>query len=252
MPRGTLAVGPVDHFEFSASAGNGVRSVDPSYVAQGLLTPFISVQSRDLGAAYVNQLGATGITAKSVFFETHSDQDLLFDPTQGRNTLAGGSTRTGWSGSARALGTFFDIAANATLVKATFDDTHLLVPYVPDLVLRGDAAFFHELPWRVDHKPIRATLGYGVSYVGRRPLPYSELSDVIFISDASLTFGWSIWKVRLAGQNLFNAKYKLGEYNYSSDFHSQPEPTLAPERSFTAGAPQTLMLSLSVTLGGGS
>jgi TonB family protein len=250
MPRGTVVVGPFDHFEFTASVGNGVRSVDPSYVAQGLQTPFVSVQSRDLGVSYNNQLGTTGLVAKSVFFQTHSDQDLLFDPSQGRSTLASGSTRTGWSGSVRGLGTFFDVAANATFVNATFDDTGLLVPYVPDLVLRADAALFHDLPWRLMHEPIRGTIGYGVSYVGRRPLPYSELSDEIFVSDASLGFGWTIWNVRVSAQNLFNARYKLGEYNYASDFHSQPEPTLAPERSFTAGAPQTIMLTLSATLGG--
>jgi iron complex outermembrane receptor protein len=249
MPRGTVIVGPVEHFQFTASAGNGVRSVDPSYVAQGLLTPFVNIQSQDFGVAYDNNLSTLNLAAKSVFFHTHSDQDLLFDPSAGRSTLASGSTRDGWSGSARALGRFFDLDANATLVKATFDDTHLLVPYVPDLVLRGDLALFQDLPWKPRGEAIRATAGYGISYVGKRPLPYSEFSDVIFISDASLALGWDIWSVRLAAQNLFGAKYKLGEYNYASDFHSQPEPTLAPERAFTAGAPRTVFLSLAATLG---
>jgi iron complex outermembrane receptor protein len=252
MPRGTVVVGPIEHFAFTASAGNGVRSVDPSYVAQGLLTPFVNVQSQDLGVSYDAPLGPVNLAAKSVFFQTHSDQDLLFDPSEGRSTLASGSTRDGWSGSARALGSFFDVAANATLVKARFDDTHLLVPYVPDLVVRADAAVFRDLPWRVDRRTIHAAVGYGVSYVGRRPLPYSELSDVIFVSDASVALSWSAWTVRLVGQNLFDARYKLGEYNYASDFHSQPEPTLAPERAFTAGAPRTILLTLSATLGGAS
>ena len=253
MPRGTLVLGPFEHFELTASAGDGVRSVDPSYVSQGLLTPFVSVRSRDVGVAYSGVFGgATSLSAKSIFFQTHVDQDLLFDPTAGRNTLASGTTRTGWSGSVRALGSFFDVSANATLVKAKFDDTGLLVPYVPDLVLRGDGALFRDLPWLVDGKAIRATLGYGVSYVGRRPLPYGDLSDVIFVSDASVGLGWSIWNVRLTGQNIFNARYKLGEYNYASDFHSAPAPTLAPERAFTAGAPGQVMLSLSATLGGPS
>jgi iron complex outermembrane receptor protein len=252
MPRGTVIVGPFGHFEGTASAGNGLRSVDPSYVAQGLLTPFVNVQSQDLGVAYGGPVGPVSLAAKSVFFHTHSDQDLLFDPSAGRSTLASGSTRDGWSGSVRALGAFFDLGANATLVKATFDDTHLLVPYVPDLVVRADVALFRDLPWRVDHRPIRATVGYGVSYVGQRPLPYSELGDVLFVSDASVGLGWSVWNVRLAAQNLFDAKYKLGEYNYASDFHSQPEPTLAPERAFTAGAPRVILLTLSATLGGAS
>jgi iron complex outermembrane receptor protein len=252
MPRGTLMVGPLDRFEFALSAGTGVRSVDPSYVAQGLLTPFVTIQSEDLGVSYDGEVGPMNLAVKSVFFNTHSGQDLLFDPSEGRSTLASGSTREGWSGSARALGSFFDIAANATAVKATFDDTHLLVPYVPDLVLRADLALFHDLPWHIDHKPILGTIGYGVSYVGQRPLPYSQLSDAIFISDASANLAWSVWNVRLAATNLFDAKYKLGEYNYASDFHSQAEPTLAPERSFTAGAPRIIMLSLGMTLGGAS
>ena len=251
MPRATLVLGPIQHFELTASVGNGVRSVDPSYVAQGMLTPFVNVQSRDFGVSYAGYVGnATSLSAKSVFFQTHADQDLAFDPTAGRSTLSTGSLRTGWSGSARALGSFYDVTANATLVKATFDDTHLLVPYVPDLVLRADAAVFRDLPWRLDHKPVRATIGYGVSYVGRRPLPYGDVSDVIFISDASIGVAWSIFNVRLVGQNLFDARYKLGEYNYASNFGTAPTPTLVPERSFTAGAPRVVSLSLSATFGG--
>ncbi len=276
MPRGTVVAGPFDHFELSASIGNGVRTVDPSYVSEGIGTPFVTVESRDVGVSYNRVVGDPGntrhyfwggtgstsidLSVKSDFFQTHVGQDLIFDPTEGRNTLSSGSTRTGWSGAVRALGSFFDIAANATVVKAVFDTTGqcapycgLLVPYVPDLVLRGDAALFSDLPWQLAHKPVRATVGYGVSYVGRRPLPYGDTSDVIFVSDASIGVGWTIWNLRLSGQNIFDSKYKLGEYNYASNFQKYlPEPTLAPERSFTAGAPRTVMLSLSATLGGGS
>ena len=136
---------------------------------------------------------------KSVFFQTHVDQDLIFDPSAGRNTLSTGSTRTGWAGSMRALGTFFDIAANATVVRAMFDDTGLLVPYVPDIVLRGDAVVFHDLPWKLAHRTVRAVAGYGVSYVGRRPLPYGDRSDIIFLSDASVGVGWTIFDLKLSG-----------------------------------------------------
>ncbi|HEY6458628.1 MAG TPA: TonB-dependent receptor plug domain-containing protein, partial [Polyangiaceae bacterium] len=259
MPRGTLVVGPFQGLELSASAGNGVRSVDPSYVSQGIGTPFVTVESRDLGVSYAHDFGdAARLTAKSDFFQTHVGQDLVFDPTEGRSTLASGSTRTGWSGAARALGRFFDVAANATVVKAVFDTSGacapycgLLVPYVPDLVLRGDAAFFADLPWHLAHQAVRATLGYGVSYVGRRPLPYGDVSDVIFLSDASFGLGWTIWNARLSAQNLFDTRYRLGEYDYPSSFGKYlPGPTLAPERSFTAGAPRTVLLTLSATVGG--
>ncbi len=266
MPRGTLIVGPIQHFELSVSAGNGVRSVDPSDVAQGLATPFVSVESEDFGVSYVNDLNdTTSLSAKSVFFHTHVDQDLLFDPTAGRSTLSSGSTRTGWSGSGRLLGRFLDINANATLVRAVFDDSGpcqpycgLLVPYVPDLVLRADAAFFHDLPWKLDSLPIRGVVGYGVSYVGRRPLPFGDVGDITFLNDVSAGLHWSVFDVRLAVTNLTNSEYKLGEYNYASAFCAPgsgcpgrpAEPTLAPERSFTAGAPRMFTLSLAATLGG--
>ncbi len=88
--------------------------------------------------------------------------------------------------------------------------------------------------------------------MGRRPLPYGEFSDIIFISDASVEPRLEhLQRARLAAQNLFDAKYKLGEYNYASNFQKLlPEPTLAPERSFTAGAPRQIMLTLAATLGG--
>jgi iron complex outermembrane receptor protein len=272
MPRGTLVLGPFNHFELTASAGNGIRTVDPSYVSQGLATPFVSAQSRDVGVAYNRDIPIGGVSpalgesppesvsiaAKSVFFQTHVDQDLIFDPTEGRNTLAGGSTRTGWQGSTRILGPFFDILANATLVKAVFDttgnctpDCGLLVPYIPDLVLRGNAVLFHDLPWHLAGEPIHASVGYGVSYIGRRPLPYGEVSDIIFLSDAAIRLKWTIWSARIEALNLFNEQYRLGEYNYASNFQKLlPEPTLVPERSFTAGAPRQIMLTVGATLGG--
>jgi iron complex outermembrane receptor protein len=261
MPRGTLVVGPLQHFELTVSAGNGVRTVDPSYVGQANQTPFVSAESQDFGLAYTRDIGdSVSLVAKSVFFHTHVDQDLVFNPTLGRSTLSTGSERTGWSWFVRAKGNFFDLNANATTVRAVFDDSGscqpncgLLVPYVPDIVLRADLALFHDLPWKIDHKRIQGLIGYGVSYVGPRALPYGEFSNTIFLSDASISAGWSIFNLRLVGQNLFNSEYKLGEYNYASYFPhpgGYPEPTLAPQRSFTAGAPRMLTLVLSVTLGG--
>ncbi len=256
LPKASILFGPFDHFEFIGSYGNGIRSVDPIYVAEGLSTPFINVQSVDVGATYGRSWDALSLSVKSVFFDTHVGQDLIFDQTVGRNTLSSGSSRTGWQGAVRARGGFFDEAVNATVVRAVFDDTGqcapycgLLVPYVPDVVIRNDTAFFHDL-FEMAGKNVRGSIGYGLSYVGPRPLPYGELSDIIFVSDASLHFYWNVFDLGFIGQNIFDSKYKLGEYNYVSDFHTTPAPTLAPERVFTAGPPRMLFLTLAATLGG--
>jgi hypothetical protein len=91
----------------------------------------------------------------------------------------------------------------------------------------------------------------GVTYVGRRPLPFGERSDVILTVDASMSLAWRPFKLALEATNVLDTRYRLGERNYASDFHSQRAPTLVPVRHFSAGDPRIVMLSLQVLLGGG-
>lgn len=250
LPRGSVLVGPFTGFTMSASWGKGIRSIDPVYVNQDLATPFASVEAREVGVSYVRGAGDVELMARSSFFETHVDRDLIFSETAGRATLANGTTRTGWVGAARATGAWFDQAANVTLVRSTFDDTHLLVPYVPDVVVRSDSSVHHELPWRPAGEQLTGALAAGVTYVGRRSLPFGQRSDAVFTVDASASVGWRIFEVALVATNLLDRQYRLSEFNYASDFRAEPQPTLVPSRHFSAGAPRGLFLTLSATLGG--
>jgi iron complex outermembrane recepter protein len=249
-PRAALIVGPFKNVTLSASYGQGIRSIDPSYITQDIKTPFANVVAYEVGATYAGNLRNTTLVARSVLFQTTVDQDLIFDQTIGRNTLGVGTTRTGWLGALRFTGSFFDESANLTLVNATFNDDHQAVPYVPGTVFRSDTALFRDLPWRVGEKAIRASLNAGITYVGPRPLPYGQVSQDIFTVDASLGLAWSSYQIRLAATNLLDNQYRLGEYNYASDFHSQPQPTLVPERTFTAGAPRSLLATFAINFGG--
>ena len=247
QPRGTLLVGPFKGFTLAGSYGRGARSLDPVYVTQDIKTPFAEVAAGEGGILYTGILrDDVSFSARSVFFQTHVDKDLVFSETAGRNTLANGTTRTGWMGEARLTGPWLDQAFNVTMVKAKFDDTGLLVPYVPDLVLRSETAITRELPWKVGSHPLHGGLSSGISYVGRRALPYGERSDTIFTIDAAATLRWQGYKIALSSQNLLDRRYRLGEFNYVSDFRSQPFPTLVAGRHFTAGAPRTIFLTLSI------
>ncbi|MEJ7733356.1 MAG: TonB family protein [Polyangiaceae bacterium] len=251
MPRVTLTVGPVRHFSFSLSYGQGVRSIDPNYITQDVGTPFASIDAYEGGVSYARTFGdALSLSAKSVFFVTHVDRDLAFSETEGRSILGGGTTRAGWSGSLRVAGDFFDENANVTLVRSAFDDTGLLVPYVPDVVVRSDTALFHDLPWRLAGAVPRATLGAGISYIGRRALPYGQRSDTIFTVDASATLGWRAYEIGVEVQNLLDRQYRLSELNFTADFESAPAATLVPARHFAAGAPRTVMVTFAATFGG--
>jgi hypothetical protein len=250
LPRGLVLVGPFTGFTMSASVGRGVRSIDPVYINQDLETPFASVEAGDLGVSYARGVGDVELMVRSVFFRTHVDRDLIFSETAGRATLANGTTRTGWVGAVRATGPSFDQAANVTLVRSTFDDTHLLVPYVPDVVVRSDSAVHHELPWRPRGETLTGALAAGITYVGRRALPFGQRSDEIFTIDGSASVAWRSFEVALVTTNLLDRRYRLSEFNFASDFRGASQPTLVPARHFSAGAPRGVFLTLTMTLGG--
>jgi iron complex outermembrane receptor protein len=250
MPRATLTLGSFQHFTYSLSYGSGVRSVDPIYVSQDIATPFARISSADGGVAYARDLGELSLAARSIFFRTHVDRDLVFSETEGRSVLGGGTTRTGWNGLVRIRGRFFDQNANISLVNSRFDDTGLLVPYAPDLVLRSDSSLFGDLPLRVAGSALHGSFSLGAGYVGHRALPYGQRSDTIFTLDSGMSLGLRGYELELQVTNLLATRYRAAELNYVSDFHSQPLPTLVPARHFAAGAPRMVFLSLSITLGG--
>jgi TonB family protein len=249
LPRSTIVFGPFHGFSHSISYGQGARSVDPSYVTEDAQTPFARIAAYELGTSYTGGNAALSVTARSVFFQTHVERDLIFSETVGRSLLGGGTTRTGWLGALRLRHRNFDEAANVTLVRSTFDDTHLLVPYVPDLVIRSDTAVISELPLRINHAPVKGVAGLGLTYVGHRALPYGQRSDVIFTLDLSANLRWSGVEFGLAATNLLDRQYRLGEFNYASDFNTTPQPILSPVRHFTAGAPRAIFATLGLTWG---
>ncbi len=250
LPKATIILGPFQHVTGSLSYGQGVRSIDPIYITQGLQTPFASIQSFDGALEYNHDFDWVGVDLRSGFFTTHVSQDLIFDQTVGRNTLASGTTRTGWSGLARLRGDWFDESLNITLVRSVFDDTNLLVPYVPNAVVREDAAIFGPLPFELAHRTIQGTLGAGVTYVGKRPLPYGQVSDTIFTVDTTGKLRWSLFELGLSITNLLGAQYREDEFNYASSFTQTGNPSLVPVRHFIAGVPRMIMGTFGIIWGG--
>jgi hypothetical protein len=247
-----VILGPYRHFSFSLSYGRGIRSVDPSYVTQDVKTPFASIVSYEGGVTYARDVGDTSLVARSILFQTHVDKDLIFSETAGRNVLGVGTTRTGWVGAVRLSGTHFDESANLTLVKSLYDDTHLLVAYVPDAVFRSDSALVADLPVRLLGRPVRGSVGAGITYVGRRPLPFGQRSEDLFTADLAAALSFSQFELGVTTTNLFGTRYRLGEYDYASNFNgrSPPQPTLVPERHFTAGPPRGIFATFTVNVGG--
>jgi hypothetical protein len=252
-PRASLVVGPFSGVSGSIGYGRGVRSVDPIYISQDAKTPFASADSVETGLSLERKLGALDVSARSTLFQTRVDHDLVFSQSAGRNLLGGASTRTGSANTLRATGRFFDVAGNLTYVHAVFSDTGLLIPYIPDWVVRFDGVLFNDQLLRAEQArghAVRGSLATGATFVAPRPLPQGERGDSLFTLDLNATVGWSMLELGLSCTNLLDTQYRLGEYNYASDFHSAAFPTLVPVRHFSAGAPRAVYVTLTVHLGG--
>ena len=138
-------------------------------------------------------------------------------------------------------------------MRSTYDDTHLLVAYVPDVVLRSDTAFFAELPFELSGSHAQGSLGRGRHLRRAAAAAVRAAQRPIFTVDAlRAALGGSHYEVGISATNLLDTQYRLGEYNYASDFHSSgaQQPTLVPERHFTAGAPRAIFATVSVNFGG--
>lgn len=251
MPRGTLLVGPFAGLTLSAAAGNGVRSIDPQFISENLKTPFASIFAWEGGANWQGRSETVDANVRAVIFGTRVDKDLIFNAQEGRGVIGGSTSRLGGLLAARVRGEFFDVSGNVTYVQSKFDDTNLLVPYVPDFVGRLDAGLFHALPkWQPLGSPIKGRAGLGVTYVGRRALPFGQRSDVIFVIDLSAEVAWKLLSLGFSATNLLDTRYKQVELNYASDFHTGGSlPSLVPALHFAAGAPRAVMITLGVHLG---
>ncbi len=254
LPRASLLLGAFDGFTLVGSFGRGVRSLAIDEVTAVPTPALATISSYEGGISYARTTPAGVLTLSSVFYGTQISRDEIFDPTVGRTVDTGPTTRTGWTGAGRFTGRFFDESVNAAAVRGIVDGSDEPIPYVPHVMARSDTALFGDLPWPIDHHLVRASFGPALTFVGTRSLPFGQASEAYFLVDAALKFQWRAFGLNLTATNLLDTKYRLSEFTFVSDFHTQPQPTppafLVPERMFTAGAPRMLFLSLSATLGG--
>lgn len=249
QPRGNLMVGPWKGFTVALAAGLGARSADPVYLGNDQTLPYSPVLALEGGVIFDRHLRSVHLSARALYFYTEVGQDLVFDEAQGRNGIAPGTTRMGALAAVRATHERFDVSAHVTWARATYDDTGYLVPYVPQVVARLDASANAPLPWRVRDRAVVLTGGLGVTYVAPRPLPLAETGDAVFTVDAQASLRWTHVELGFIAQNLFDAQYRWGQFNYVSDFRSRPFPTLVAARHFAAGPPRSMFVVFTVYLG---
>jgi hypothetical protein len=125
------------------------------------------------------------------------------------------------------------------------------VPFIADWVFRSDAALHGPLPWPlIDGHHLFGHLSLGVSYVSPRALLYREEGQHTLLVDVALGLRWRAFELGLELQNLLDARYRLSELNYVSEFRPDTKaPNLVPARHFSAGPPLSVLASITYHFG---
>jgi len=133
-------------------------------------------------------------------------------------------------------------------VRATFTTTIRRSRTCPARFFRSDTAFFAPLPWQPARESAAAHAERRCDLRGRRPLPYGEVSDQNLhhrrISNpvvVPLTNYGSPRRTCSTPSTGWGIRLRLGIST------GQPQPTLVPEREFTAGAPRAYFSPSGIT-----
>lgn len=261
-PRGTLRLRLVEGLNLVIAAGMGARSSDAAALSEDELAPFARVTALEGGLVYEREPSRPGARewhgeARTSAFTTRVSQDLVFDPTAGRNSVLGPSIRSGVLVQGRLrYGSYLDVLGSVTYTRSHLqpDGSNLFdffdgarLPFIPGWVGRLDAA--GNLPIAIREEKLTLSAALGVQLVGERPLPLQEVADPFVLVDLAVGARWRMVEIGAAVRNVFDARYRSVELNYVSNFRD-PElpPSMMAARHFSAGAPRTFLLTLALHL----
>ena len=259
-PRATLVVTPRPWLSTFVAYGQGYRSPQARQLEEGERAPFAKVHSVE-GGLKLAPRWRRPLHFTAAGFGTFLGNDLAFDPEDARLEKIGPTRRAGMVAAlhARPL-PWLLTAASVTYVHAilaapppaTADNPNppyragQLLPYVPPVVVRADIGLDKELI-KLGRSPLALRVGAGFSFLSRRPLPYGQFSDPVYLLDASAGLRWSIVELGVDAFNILARQYAATVYSFVSDWHTQPVPSRLPARHFAAGPPTTVLGTLTLS-----
>ncbi|MCZ7677419.1 MAG: TonB-dependent receptor [Sandaracinaceae bacterium] len=255
QPRGSLRIELVEGLDWITSAGAGARSSDAVALSDGERAPFAQVVATETGLALeLRERRAYRLSASAALFHTYVDRDLRFDPTRGRNVLAGASNRFGASVYGRVrVEDWLDAAASVAWTEANQGEVGWLelgsgdrLPFVPRLTGRVDVALRKR--FSIDGEPFSIGAAAGVTWIGPRPLPNGAEGGAYAVTDASAHVGWRFAEVGVMVTNLFDVRYERASFAYVSRFDLDAATSMTPARHLAAGPPLTVLATLTLRL----
>jgi hypothetical protein len=257
QPRVSMTFLPLDWLNVIASYGMGSRSADANGLAADGSTSISRTHGAETGLRFLwDDLGTwADLDWRVMAFYTNVSADQAFDEAVGRNVATGASHHYGLMSS---LGLdvrgWLELQASGTWAEAHLSEPDAgpfdwgageRVPGVPRLTLRGDATLWHGFTVGSEHFTWHLSAGAG--HVGRRPLPFETLGTAFTLVDAGAGMRWRWIELGIQVENLLDTRYHEAELYYPSNFGDPvEEPSQMPMLHFAAGAPLSVMGTLSL------
>ncbi len=256
-PRSAITIKPIGELDIILAYGRGFRSPQARSLIEDEGVPFTKVHSADFGLR--SRVGKNDELrlALTGFFTKLSD-DLIFEAHEARFEPIGPTTRIGavFYAQARPLPWLFG-AFSVTYVKATLDETPEAepgepasglqagdpIPFVPPWLLRLDVGAAEDLVDLGKH-PLRGKIGLGYTFVGERPLRFSETSPRVNLLELSAGLSWWFLELGFQAFNLLDVQYAAQEFVFESNWDPTTPPSEDPARHIAAGAPRTFLFQI--------
>jgi TonB family protein len=260
-PRLALTGKPTDWIDIIGAYGEGFRSPQARTLVDGEIAPFSKVRSADLGLRFrlfpEQQLALT-LTG----YRTWLNNDVFFEAAEGRLENIGPTSRTGFvfyavtkplpwllgSLSVTYVRALLDGPPPPTVENPTpaFGEGDLL-PFIPPWIVRLDIGAGDDLVdlWKY---PLHGHLGLGYTFVGSRPLPFSQFAEPFSLLDLSGRLSWWFLEVGFQVFNLLDKQYAGNEFVFVSDWDPEAVGSRIPARHISAGQPRMFFFTIGIRL----
>lgn len=259
LPRASVEVRATPELSFSASYGQGYRSVQAALLEDGQSAPFALLDSADLGVRY--RLGDR-LDAKLTGHATFLSDEVTLDAVDQRLESVGPSTRVGGTLHVQLRPwKWFVGSLSTTLVRATLDEpppptaqepfppfvAGQAVPGVPALTARLDLSVQRPLG-KIASEPLELIVRTGATVASERPLGYSQTTPEVAWLDASLGLRHRQVELTVSGYNLGGDSMAAREAVFVSNWAPEEVPSRVPQRHAVASSPPAFFVTLGGTL----
>lgn len=121
------------------------------------------------------------------------------------------------------------------------------IPSVPPWLLRLDIGADGDLVDLGKHA-LRGNIGLGYTFLGERPLRFSQTSPRVNLLELSAGLSWWFFDLGLQIYNLLDVQYAAQEFVFESNWNPGIPPSDTPARHIAAGAPRTLIFQIGFRL----